>query len=188
MSTDRASRFELLLAALWGLAEATVFFVVPDVILSTIGLKRGFRAGLVAAFATALAAASGGAVLAIITRSNTLDVFRALDALPGISSAMIATVVLEVANANWPLALLQGSFSGVPYKVYAAGAGAVGLPVVWFALVSVPVRLARFALVVGAVSLLRGSLERALGPRAALTALAGFWIAFYALFWALMPG
>ena len=32
------------LLAIWGLAEATVFFIVPDVILSFVALKEGKRA------------------------------------------------------------------------------------------------------------------------------------------------
>ena len=48
------------IAALWGLAEATLFFVVPDVAISVFTLIRGIPAGLRAALAAAIAAAIGG--------------------------------------------------------------------------------------------------------------------------------
>jgi membrane protein YqaA with SNARE-associated domain len=45
----------------WGFAEATVFFVVCDVAVSWIAVRRGLRSGVVAALV-----AAAGAVLGIV--------------------------------------------------------------------------------------------------------------------------
>ncbi|PYM57785.1 MAG: hypothetical protein DMD79_19785, partial [Candidatus Rokuibacteriota bacterium] len=45
------------------MAEATVFFVVPDVLITYAAVRWNFRAGLKLSLVTALAAAAGGAVL-----------------------------------------------------------------------------------------------------------------------------
>ena len=50
-------------AFLWGVAEATLFFFVPDVLLSYIGVKRGVRATVRASIIAAAGAAIGGAFM-----------------------------------------------------------------------------------------------------------------------------
>lgn len=181
------SRRMLALGALWGIAEATVFIVVPDVLLTAVALRQGLNAGLLVALATALAAAAGGLAVALAVGAGLITP-AVFDPLPAISPAMIANAGEAMQRADWPWALVAGSFSGVPYKLYAAGAGVAGTSLVLFALVSLPGRLLRFALVVGAVALVRGPAARRLGQRGAMLALAGFWVVFYALFWALKAG
>ncbi|MEZ5924513.1 MAG: hypothetical protein R3D57_09015 [Hyphomicrobiaceae bacterium] len=175
-------------SALWSLAEATVFFVVPDVILSATTVRFGARAGVVAALAAAVAAAAGGLLVYLATADGLVDSFALLDRLPAISAAMIAGVRAELAGGSWPAAMLWGSFSGIPYKLYAASAAAAAKPLGLFLLWSVPIRLTRFVLIVGAAALLRPLVLSWLGPRLALLPLALMWIAFYSVFWLRMPG
>lgn len=174
-------------SALWSFAEATVFFVVPDVMLSAATVRCGFRTGVIAALAAAIAAAAGGLLVYLATASGIVAPFALYDALPSISSDMIARARAGFSGADWPIAMLAGSFSGVPYKLYAASAAAAGTPLVAFLLWSIPIRLARFALVVGAAALLRPLFLRVLGPRYALLPVALLWIAFYIVFWLRMP-
>jgi hypothetical protein len=175
-------------SALWGFFEATVFFVVPDVILSAVAVRSGFRGGLLAAVAAAGAAALGGLVIYLATVRGLIDAFALFDRLPAISAGMIEDVRTEFASPGWPLVMLQGSFSGTPYKLYAASAAQAGLPPLSFLLWSIPVRLVRFVLIVGAAALARPLLQRWPGPRSALLPIIGLWIAFYAVFWWRMPG
>jgi membrane protein YqaA with SNARE-associated domain len=75
-------------AALWGFAEATVFFIVPDVLLTAAAmgsLRRGLRA---AGFALAGAVAGGVAVM-LWARADPEGVARMLLAVPGISEALV---------------------------------------------------------------------------------------------------
>jgi hypothetical protein len=84
--------------------------------------------------------------------------------------------------------MLAGAFSGVPYKLFAAAAAEASTPLLWFLLWSIPIRLVRFVIVVGASAMLRPLLLRGLGPRLSLLPVAAIWIGFYAIFWLRMPG
>lgn len=186
MSDARPARW-IAASALWGFAEATVFFVVPDVILTFAAVRCGWRTGLIAALAASVAAAVGGIGVYLVTAGGT-DTLALFGKLPAISTYMVAGVRAAMEEPNWPWLMLDGSFSGIPYKLYAASAAEAGTPLLAFALLSVPIRLLRFVLLAGLAALLRPLLMRWLGPRLALLPLAALWIAFYAVFWMRMPG
>jgi hypothetical protein len=173
-------------AALWGFAEATLFFIVPDVLLSAIAVWGGRRAALHAAAWTIAGAILGGLLMYRWSVRDCLGVLAVLDRLPAISPAMIIGVrgALERSGAG---AMVIGAFAGVPYKIYAAMAPQAGVSLATFLAVSMPARAFRFVLVVAlsdAVSRrLAGRLT--LGQRAGL--LASIWLLFYAVYWAMMP-
>lgn len=174
-------------SALWGFAEATIFFIVPDVVISAATVRCGLRAGLLAALATAIAAAAGGLLVYIVTANGILDTFLLFHRLPAISDGMILSARAALKIESWPVAMLAGSFLGMPYKIFAAAAAKAGTPLGPFLLWSIPIRLVRFVLVVGAAALLRPLFLRWLGPSLALLPIAAIWIAFYAVFWMRMP-
>lgn len=164
-----------------------MLFVVPDVILTLTAVRCGLRTGLIAALAASLAAALGGIGVYLVTAGGA-DTLALFETLPAISTYMVAEVRAAMEDANWPWLMLDGSFSGIPYKLYAASAAEAGVPLVTFALWSLPVRLVRFVLLTGVAALARPLLLRWLGPRLSLLPLAALWIAFYAVFWMRMPG
>jgi len=174
-------------AVAWGFAEATLFFVVPDVLL-TLLIARGapIRSGCVAAMFCAVGAVAGGLTMYAWGRSDP-GVFAVLDGVPAISSAMISEIKAEMTGSTWASDMFFGAFAGEPYKVFAASAGAANLAVLPFVLTSFAARLSRFLLVVLAAKALATALETC-GKRAwALPALVAFWVVFYAAFWSLMP-
>jgi hypothetical protein len=179
-----ASLLPLAVAAfLWGVAEATYFFVVADVLLTFVALRFGLRAGLAAALAAAVGAALGGLFLWSLARHDP-DAARAfLATIPFLAEAKIAAGLSAMSEPAWPLAMLKGSFIGIPYKVFAAGAGMAGIGPAALVVASVPIRLVRFAIAVGATRAADRILARRLRPatRALLLALA--WILFYGEFW-----
>jgi hypothetical protein len=65
--------------------------------------------------------------------------------VPAVGPDLIARVHGEFESA-WPLHLLLGAMTGVPYKLYAVEAGSRHIPLLLFVPVSVIVRLFRFAL------------------------------------------
>lgn len=171
--------------ALWAFAEATVFFIVADVPISAIGLAKGWKAASLAALVCAIAAALGGMLLAHGSASDPAAMTAVLDRVPGISPAMIAHADAAWRDNRWP-AMLQASFTGEPYKLYAHAAGAAGAPATVFALQSIAARLPRF-LLVAALSSTLGHFLRPRVSRASLLALfAAFWITFYAAYFALV--
>jgi hypothetical protein len=176
----------LLLAAAWAFAEAILFFIVADVPISAIAVRWGWRRGVAAAFVAALAAAVGGVLLYAWAAEDPVGAADAVAGLPGIDAGMIAATAEQfAAHRYW--AMLDGSISGVPYKAYVLAAAGEGRPLVPFVLLSILFRLPRFlgaALVFAALSRL---LSNTLSMRGRLGLLACLWIAFYAVYFAVMP-
>ncbi|MCX5495258.1 hypothetical protein OSH11_11115 [Kaistia dalseonensis] len=176
--------FPLMLAAFaWGLAEATYFPLVADILLSFVALCFGLRAGLWSALGAAIGAACGGLVLYRLAATDPMAARAMLDSVPFVSRAMIATGFAGIQSADWPLAMLKGSVTGIPYKVFAVGAGESGLSALAFFAVSIPVRLARFAVVALIIAVASHLLSKRLALAGRAVVLALFWIVFYAEFW-----
>jgi membrane protein YqaA with SNARE-associated domain len=175
-----------LAAFIWGVAEATLFFFVPDVILSYIGVKRGPRAALFASVYAALGASIGGAIMYVWSAHDPISAGGAVAAVPAISDLMME-MAAEDMQMNWFDATLMGPLSSTPYKVYAVIAPHVGVSLPLFALASVIARLPRFLIVSVGVAWIGRLIEPWLGPRAPILILTGAWLLFYAAFFALMP-
>src|SRR3546814_7513905 len=83
--------------------------------------------------------------------------------------------------------LLVGGFSGAPYKLYAVQAASAGLGLPVFIACSIVARGARFL----AVALLAHGIARWATPRLGAVVVRRIWwiawVAFYALYWTLMP-
>lgn len=175
-------------AFVWGVAEASVFFIVPDVLLSYIGVKRGPRAAGVASVWAACGAALGGAGMYLWALSDA-DAARAFVlAVPAISVAMAEAAANAMAEQGWFAATLAGPLSRTPYKVYAILAPETGAPLWAFAAASILARLPRFLLVGVGAALLARFLQPRLGARAILAIFVTAWLLFYAAFFALTPG
>lgn len=153
MSNDRARGREdsspatHLAALAWGFAEATLFFIVPDVLLSWIALRHP-RAAWIACVWAAVGALAGGTVMYAWGAADPESALVALRHVPAVSPAMCRTVEEQI-RARGVGAAFFGPVTGTPYKVYAvqASMGQVGL--VPFLLVSFPSRLLRFVFVTG---------------------------------------
>jgi membrane protein YqaA with SNARE-associated domain len=169
-------------ALAWGFAEATLFFVVPDLLLSAVGLKRGARAGALASLWAALGAGLGGAVMYVWSVRDSEHARGAVLAVPAISEAMADAARAAIDAHGWFLATLAGPLSTTPFKLYAILAPHMGAPLALFAAASVIARLPRFLL-----ASFGGALLRRWFHNRALPWLAGAWVLFYAVFFALMP-
>jgi membrane protein YqaA with SNARE-associated domain len=139
------------IAFLWGAAEATVFFIVPDVLLSFLAL-RSPRLALAACASAAVGAVLGGvSVHALAVRAPGMAL-AVIDAVPWIGPQLIATIRAGYAADGW-WALFRGPFIGEPYKVFALLAPELGYDRWSFAAASAPARGLRFVLIVLAVAL-----------------------------------
>lgn len=166
----------MLLALVWGFAEATVFFIVPDVLLSLVALRRGLKPAATCALAATIGAALGGAVMYQWAAHDPQTVMRVLDDIPGISSAMVAATGREFASHGWP-AMFAAPFVGVPYKLFASAAGESAASFPGLVALTIPARLPRFLLACVAAAVAGRLMRRS--PRLAVTALAAFWVVFY---------
>lgn len=174
-------RAMLPIAFLWGAAETSFFFIVPDVFVSLVAARRGTAMGLRAALAATVGAIAGGIALWLFVRARPDAATAMLLALPGIDNAMRAGVANSM-EGGWFAALLRGGVSGVPYKLYVAEAATRALDPFLFFAASVPARLLRFA----AVALIAGAIAPRIGMRWRVPLWAGAWLLIYAVYFALV--
>jgi len=174
-----------LLAVVWGLAEATVFFLIPDVLLSWIAIQNRRRALVACTWVTA-GALSGGAILWLVGRNNPEAARQIFTFLPAITADMIIGVNDQL-ERNGLIALFIGPFVGTPYKIYAVEAASLGYGLGIFLLISLPARLLRFAI----VSLVAGTICQMLSPKVSLRNLRiihlVFWLGLYGVYFSVMP-
>jgi membrane protein YqaA with SNARE-associated domain len=173
-------------AFIWGVAEATLFFIIPDVILSYIGLTRGAKAAARTSVIAALGAATGGAIMFAWSAADPEAARQAVLAVPAISEAMAARAAVLMAD-NWFLATVFGPISNTPFKVFAILAPQAGVPLGAFAPAAIVARLPRFLIVSVGTALIGRFLSRWLSERQLLWVLIGAWLLFYAVFFARMP-
>ncbi len=178
----------LLLISIWALAEAIVFFIVADVPIMALGIKAGWQKALVGAGIAAVFAAIGGVALLIWAKDNPFLAEAIMVALPGIDAALVEEVDIHFEDMGY-LGMAIGSFTGVPYKLYAlaashytAGVGTLAL----FALASILARLPRFALVALVAGWLGPKLVERFGVGPVWSGFAVCWTGFYLWYWSVM--
>lgn len=171
-------------AFLWGLAEATFFFIVPDVLLTLLALQNRRRAWIACGYAVA-GAALGGSVMYTWAAHDPAQVRNLLISIPAIAPDLLDQVRAQL--HEWGYAsLFAGAFSGVPYKLYASEAGAAALPLAGLLAVTIPARALRFVLVVAIVDgVARRWLDGWMQPRRVAVLLAG-WALFYGGYFSVM--
>jgi membrane protein YqaA with SNARE-associated domain len=180
----RASDSDALLL-FWGFAEATLFFIVPDVGL-TYAAIGSVRVALRRMLGATLGALIGAAIMyawAAVAFDSARD---AVALVPAISDRMIDAARDDL-SALGPWSMLPGAFRGVPIKIYAIHAGDLGTPLWLFLAALALARLARFGAAIVLAWALRRTLARKLSDAHARRVLIAFWILFYAAFLALMP-
>ncbi len=148
----RDPRLWLAGALVWGFAEATFFFIVPDLLLTAavlvFGLSRAFRLSI----AAAVAATAGGLLMMIWGASDAAAARGFLLSVPLIGEDLLFRVHGEMEGV-WFVDLAAGAITGAPFKIYAVEAGAAGINPLIFALAGFVARLARFSLAIGLAAL-----------------------------------
>lgn len=165
------------LAAAWGLAEATVFFIVPDVLLTFVALKDGKRATRLCLW-TLGGALIGGVIMFWWGYHNKGSAEDLLAEIPAIDLVMLEEVEKQVEEGR-AKALFIGPLTGRPYKIYAVYASATGVSFVTFLLISVPARLLRFLALAWLTTAISKSLLRKKSSRFKTLLLTAIWVGFY---------
>ena len=174
-----------LLAFAWGVAEATVFFVVPDVLITRAALPS-LRSGLITAALALAGALVGGAISYCWGAENLAAARDVLDWLPAISIGMLDHAQRALASDGM-FAALVGSFSGVPYKVFAVHAASAGIALPAFILASIPVRGVRFVLLAAIARAFARYVVPNWTAQRVRRAWAFAWTLNYAIYWTVMP-
>jgi membrane protein YqaA with SNARE-associated domain len=167
------------------LAEGTLFFIVPDVLLSLAALCGG-RRGTPHVAAAILGALLAGAVMFSWSGADYPAASGAVRRVPFVREAMF-TRVDEGLQTEGALALFRGSVTGVPYKIYAVQAPE-RMPVAPFLAWTVPARGARFLLAWALFAVLGGWLRRRHPGNWRLLAgvHAALWVPFYLFYWSVV--
>ncbi len=169
------------LSFLWGFAEGTLFFIVPDVLFTHTllsSLRRGW-AGFALSIAGAIVA---GAVMYSWAASSPVQARQAVAGVPFVGEKLIAPTERRWREEG-TASLFSNPLGGVPYKVAAILAPAhLSLPV--FLVMSVALRAERMMLsmivfVPLAIWAQRGDERRRFARRFHLV----FWLAVYAVYW-----
>ncbi|MCA1299950.1 hypothetical protein [Stappia indica] len=176
------NKLAFLAAALWGFAEAIVFFTVPDVLLSFLA-QTSLRRALIASLWTVVGACTGGALLYVLALSHPDAADALLLAVPGVFPELIARAGTLLDGGLLP-GLVTGSLTGVPYKIFAVEAARSETPLALFLLASLPARLLRFTLSCLASWLIFAKLLAGVSLWTRRLLLAAFWLVFYAAYYA----
>jgi membrane protein YqaA with SNARE-associated domain len=179
-----SSRAVLALAFAWGLAEATFFFIVPDVLLTLISC-RALKPALKATVASLIGALAGGTIMYIFGARDAQAARTFLDNVPAIDPALITRVADQISESGLQ-AVLLGPLKGIPYKIYAVEWGARGGSFLAFLVISIPARYIRFLLASLAARGIARLIEPLTDHRPAIeiSILTAIWVAFYSFyFW-----
>lgn len=177
-----------LAALVWGAAEGFLFFIVPDVLISWVALRRGLRAGVLACVMAAVGAGLGGAAMYGWSSRDPAGALNAVAAVPAVSTSMIVHAGVDMDVDGWFFAALKGPITSTPYKVYAMLAPSRGARLETFALAALPVRLPRFLFVGVCFAVIRKVLEGRVPPRWIQAGFGVGWLLFYVAFWGAHPG
>ena len=172
------------LAAAWGIAEATLFFIVPDVLLSWVAIHDWKRA-LRTCTCALVGALVGGCIVWILGYLEPQPVREIFGLVPGISEQMIADVGQQL-DSRGLIALFIGPLIGTPYKIYALEAAGAGYGLLVFLLVSIPARLMRFLVVTLVAGLASHVLRRIVSTRVLVWLHVFLWLAFYTWYFGVM--
>src|SRR2546430_15300997 len=178
------SRYGWLVGFLWGLAESTVFFIVPDVgvaFIAAMSPRTWWKAAVMSIVGTLV-----GALVLFLVIQLWLGP-RAVQLLlwvPGIHPASLAIASTRISD-HGAAALLEAAFQGIPYKVFATQLTVAGVSLPVLLLWTTPsraLRLVPVAAIAGAGGRwLQSSLRRHFWLW--VGAYAVFWVTFYAWYW-----
>jgi len=173
-----------LAAFAWGMAEAMLLFVVPDVLLTWIALRDRRRA-LDASLAATAGAICGGLLMAVLGHAHPHAMHAWLERVPAVNASLIDQA-RQAMHRHGGLALVEGAFTGVPYKLFAAQAHAAGLSLPALLIWTVPARLVRFVLLALVANAVARWLRARTHPVVVVAVWALAWSAHYALYWSFL--
>lgn len=173
---------DALIGLLWGLAEGTVFFLVPDVWISRVALRHPSRtAGVI--LATLIGSLLAGALFYPLAVANAAMMKELVNAVPFVTDAMFPKVAGDFeAYGIW--AAVMGPLDGTPYKIYAVLAPEYAAYLA-FLLTTIPARLGRYLLIALPFALVGvyGRRYFIRWPWLATAIHLAVWVGVYAIYW-----
>lgn len=168
-----------MIAFVWGLAEATFFFIVPDVFISYRAI-RSIKAALWACVYALCGALIGGLLMFgwAVHSPRALDFVRHV---PAINAGMVQEAHQDFAE-HGAVAVLIAPIKGSPYKLYSVLSPTYGVPIAVFLGISIIARISRFVLVALAAAALSKFFSHWFSDRTLVYMHVVFWVIFYSLY------
>lgn len=133
-------KWSYFLTFLWWILEATVFFIIPDVLLGFLWVFR-HKNKLGVFFSTILWSILGWVILYLLTYYGMIGVSW-LSSIPLINDRMINKVLLDL--DSWYLPFIISTLWWIPYKIQAVAYGMSGINIFIFVILSFISRAPRF--------------------------------------------
>jgi membrane protein YqaA with SNARE-associated domain len=170
----------------WGLAEATLFFIVPDVYIGWVALIH-WRKGIGAVCYAVAGAVLGGVMMYVFGYSGGESAAAILTSVPLIHAGLVQMAIHQLQTTGLP-AIMAGPWLGIPYKIYAMEAGVLALPLFPFLALTIPARGIRFLFVAAIAAGFRLLFPRLVvaHTRAVVCMYGTLWIFFYIGYYFLM--
>jgi hypothetical protein len=170
-------------AGVWGFAEGTLFFVVPDVLFTLTTALRP-RRGLLHLVLAVAGAIPAGFLMYSWSAANAVQARSAVTSVPFVEEFQLKETYDRL-KSNGAVTMLSDPLGGVPYKVYAVVAP-LQLSPREFLLFSIPARAVRMLITWIPAALIGLALRRVEGAKRTGLVLrlhAVAWIAIYAVYW-----
>jgi membrane protein YqaA with SNARE-associated domain len=164
----------------WGFAEATFFFIVPDVIATLTALFSP-RQALRQVALIVLGAIVGGLIM-FSWSSHFAGAREFVAAVPRVHPAMFDQAQTDL-KIHGAIGAVFGPSRGIPYKVYAVQAPQAGIGLGSFALASIPARAWRLIIFISIFSVIGYGLRKAKREHWAVKLHALFWVFAIGGYW-----
>jgi len=185
METFKDSKKVYPAALLWGFAEATLFFLVPDILLSLVGIKN-LKKGYVALLYSITGALLGGSLMYYLGHLNSQQAVKIIEYVPAINHNLIAKVAYQLKEQGI-ISMFFGPLSGTPYKIYAVLSPVFDINYILFALISIPARGIRFLAVTTLFHYFFKIFFSGYSYKTKIYISLVFWILFYIFYFSVMP-
>ena len=173
----------MIAALLWGFSEATLFFIIPDVILTAIAVK-GFKKGFYASLIALAGALIGGSTMYLLAVYHYDFAYQLVERVPAISEEMLEKVKYSLEEQGL-FSMVIGPIGGIPYKTFAIMAPSNGISFMEFLLASVPARFVRFFLTSTLAWFLANICFKQLSLRVKYTVWFIVWIIVYCIYFSI---
>lgn len=167
-------------SGIWGLAEATLFFILPDVLLSYYALDKKHNLTRLCCI-TLLGALLGGGLMYCWGQYNFDTAYYMVQSVPAINDELMATVN-EQLKSSGVLAIFTGPLQGLPYKTFAVQASAAHISIIEFLLMSIPARLVRFLVIAYVARWIAFNLLKYMQRHHLIAVWGGVWLVVYVLY------
>lgn len=175
----------MLLSFIWGFFEATVFFIIPDVVLTFIAI-HGFTAGLNGSLIALAGALLGGTFMYVYAERDFSRAYLLVSKVPSVGEKMLDDVEQSMMKKGI-IAMITGPIRGIPYKIFAIYAPKVNIRFISFLLASIPARFTRFFLTSMIAWLLANVLFEALPMWIKYSVWGIVWIIVYCIYFSIHP-